>query len=185
MKRIILSLLIALFPLIASAQKVELESNLLSLVDFGTLQADAGISVAQHFSFHIGGKYNPWTFKQETPSLLIKDQHKIAYAGVRYWPWYVFSDWWFSAKVEYLDFLQTGVWRPAVESGKGIGLGLGFGYTKMLSKHINLDLGIGGIGGWLFEYTLDNSQNYSDIRDSGERPFIYPDMIQIGIMYVF
>lgn len=185
MKRLLFSILLVSLSLAASAQKVAIQSNIISLLDFGTLNAEAGISVAQHLSLHLGGKYNPWSFNLESPSLQIKDQHKVYYAGVRYWPWYVFSDWWISTKVEYLDFLQTGVWRPAVESGRGVGIGLGFGYTKMLNKHFNLDLGVGCIGGWLFDYTLNNSQNYSSIRDSGERHFIYPDGIQVGIMYVF
>lgn len=185
MKRLVVALLFAAFSVSAMAQKVELESNAVSLIDLGTLSLEAGMSVAQHFSLHVGGKYNPWTFKLESPSLLVKDQHKVCYAGVRYWPWYVFSSWWVSMKVEYLDFLQTGVWRPAVESGRGVGVGLGVGYTKMLGEHFNLDVGIGGIGGWLFEYMLNNSQNYTSVRDSGARHFIYPDGLQVGIMYVF
>ena len=182
---ILISVLLALLPTAASAQKWAVELNALSLVDFGTISPEVSMSVAAHFSLHAGGKFNFWTFHSGDGEYIIQDQHKIAYIGVRYWPWYVYSGWWLSVKAEYLDYRTTGIWRPAVETGRGFGLGLGFGYTKMLNEHFNLDFGLGGIGGWLFDYRLNNSQTITSIREEGARPFLYPDMILLGIMYVF
>lgn len=172
-------------PTGAFAQNWEVELNTLSLVDLCTISPEVGVSVSAHFSIHVGGKLNFWTFNDKKQSMQIKDQHKIGYVGFRYWPWYVYSGWWISTKVEYLDYLQTGIWRPAVEKGRGVGLGLGVGYTQMISEHFNLDFGIGGIGGYLFQYSLNNSQTREAIRKEGPRPFIYPDTILLGVMYVF
>ena len=182
---ILLPFVFMLMPVNAFAQKWAIELNALSLADFGTISPEVGVSVAAHFSIHAGGKLNFWTFHDKKHQMRIQDQHKIGYVGFRYWPWYVYSGWWISGKAEYLDYLSTGIWRPAVEEGRGVGLGVGFGYTKMISKHFNLDFGLGAIGGYLFKYSLNNSQNRESIRDEGPRPFFYPDTILVGVMYVF
>lgn len=188
-RKLIYTLLVPLFFVLAptqtSAQKWAIELNTLSLADFGTISPEIGVAVSAHFTLHVGGKLNFWTFYNNDKSLKIQDQHKIGYIGFRYWPWYVFSGWWFSGKLEYLDYLSTGIWRPAVEKGRGVGGGMGFGFTKLISEHFNIDFGIGGIGGYLFQYSLNNSQTRFSIRDEGPRPFIYPDMILIGLMYIF
>lgn len=166
------------------AQKVSLSTNFVDWAALGTVNAEGGLSISQHFSLTCGVRYNPWSFTSDDRE--IKNQQTIISLGTRYWPWYVFSGWWVSGKVQYMDFTNTGIWRPALHEGKGaMGFGLGGGYTRMISKHLNLDVGIGLWGGVMREHHIWNSTSKIYERNGVSKGFIYPDDITVGIMYVF
>lgn len=168
----------------AEAQKVSVSTNFVDWANFGTANLEAGLSLSQHLSLFAGGHYNPWEFK--TPKgYMMHNQQSTAYAGVRYWPWYVFSGWWLGAKMQYSSFSRTGVWRPALEEGESVGAGLSFGYTIMLHKNLNLEFGAGIWGGRHLKYNLYECPVCMRIRETGARNFIYPDEVSVSIMYVF
>ena len=102
-----------LLPLTCAAQKWTVQTNFLDWAALGTVNAEVGMSVSQHFSLMAGGRYNPWDFHSQDPEALIQNRQETVYLGVRYWPWYVNSGFWISAKAQYMhSFSHTGIWRP-------------------------------------------------------------------------
>ena len=188
MKRLlIIGILGLLFPLAGSAQIWTVQTNVLDWAALGTVNAEAGVSLSQHFSLVAGGRYNPWEFRDDTYDIFVRNQQQAVYLGFRYWPWYVNSGFWIAAKAQYMpSFSNTGIWRAALKEGKnGIGGALAAGYTFMLSKHFNLEAGIGGWAGVFQEYGFYSSPQKTYVREEGRKSFIYPDQISLSLVYVF
>lgn len=168
----------------ASAQKFALSTNLVEWANFGTINADAGLSVAQHFSLHAGAKFNPWSFHTKS-GMQIYNKQTTAYFGARYWPWYVYSGWWIGARVRFMDFSETGVLRPKLFEGKSLGAGVLFGYTWMIHEHFNIEIGGGLWGGRHLEYNRYRTPARRDILSSCPRNFAFVDELSVSLMYVF
>jgi len=161
-------------------------TNLFDWVDFGTINLDFGVPVAQKWSLVAGAKYNPWTFKPKTGDYSQVYNKQMSFSlGARFWPWYVNSGWWICAKAQYTDYSITGVWRPALDTGKALGAGLSAGYSLMINKHLNLDFGAGFWGGRLLEHTVYNSLQRMEVRETGPKNFIAINDITISIQYLF
>ena len=167
------------------AQKYAISTNLVDCAFLGTMNLDASASVARHFTVTAGIKYNPWEFHTTDPDMTVRNQMTSFSAGLRYWPWYVYSGWWVSMKGQYKEYSLTGIWRPALEEAKAVGCIVSAGYSLMIGSHFNVEFGIGGWAGRLTEYTLYCCPNCMDIRDSGPRGFVRPDDIYLSVSYVF
>lgn len=165
--------------------QVALSTDLVDWANFGTVNLEAGVSLHQHFSVHAGAKYNPWNFKTHNLGLALYNKQTTAYAGFRYWPWYVLSGWWVGAQAQYTDYAETGVWRHALDTGKAIGGGVSFGYTLMLHENLNLEFGAGVWAGRRFEHTLYCCPDCMKVRESGPGNFVALNDISISLMYVF
>ena len=194
MKRRILTVILILtviFPSFRTAAQesrktqVALSTDLVDWANFGTVNLEAGVSLHQHFSVHAGAKYNPWSFKTHNLGLALYNKQTTAYAGCRYWPWYVLSGWWVGAQAQYTDYAETGVWRHALDTGKAIGGGVSFGYTLMLHENLNLEFGAGVWAGRRFEHTLYCCPDCMKVRESGPGNFVALNDISISFMYVF
>lgn len=184
-KRFFISILFVFFAAFSSeAQHVSLSTNALQWANCGTVNLSAGVSLARHFSFEAGGRYNPFSYQRKS-GLTVQNQQKTAFAGVRYWPWYVFSGWWAGVKGQWSDYSRTGIWRYAIDEGTRIGVGLSAGYTWMISKKVNLDFGIGGWGGRQTKYTLYHCKQCMEIRESGPKNFIVLDDVSVSLMIMF
>lgn len=162
-----------------------LSTDLVDWANLGTVNLEAGVSLHQHFSVHAGAKYNPWSFKTRNLGLALYNKQTTAYAGFRYWPWYVLSGWWVGAQAQYTDFEETGVWRHALDTGKALGGGVSFGYTLMLHENLNLEFGAGVWAGRRFEHTLYCCPDCMKVRESGPGNFVALNDISISLMYVF
>ena len=192
-KRILTVILIltVIFPSFRTAAlesrktQVALSTDLVDWANFGTVNLEAGVSLHQHFSVHAGAKYNPWNFKTRNLGLALYNKQTTAYAGFRYWPWYVLSGWWVGAQAQYTDYAETGVWRHALDTGKAIGGGVSFGYTLMLHENLNLEFGAGVWAGRRFEHTLYCCPDCMKVRASGPGNFVALNDISISLMYVF
>ncbi len=186
MKRILLLAVFALAGLSASAQRVSVQTNILDWAALGTINGEMNVAVSRHISLFAGGRYNPWTFTQEKPACTIQNQQRTAYAGMRYWPWYVHSGWWFALKGQWQEYTNTGIWRAALKEGRGgLGGGLSLGYTYMLTKHLNLDF---GLGAWVVhykEYNFYDSPAKLSVRHEGPATLFYPDFLSVSLSYVF
>lgn len=170
-------------PFLSKAQHFALSTNLLEWADLGTVNLNAAVSASRHFSIEAGTRYNPFKFTKQS-GLEIMDRETTAYVGAKYWPWYVFSGMWIGCKVQYSDFENTGIWRYAIDEGKGVGGGLSIGYTLMVTPHFNIDFGIGGWGGRLFEHTLYHCLNCMVVRENGPKYFLKLDEISISLMFI-
>ena len=77
-----------------------------------------------------------------------------------------------------------GILSPQTEEGDRIGAGLYSGYTYMVSRHFNMEFGLGFWAG------LDKYRKYSCPKcgltlQQGDRAFILPDDLIVSLVYVF
>lgn len=166
------------------AQKFALSTNLVEWANFGTTNLDASLSVSQHVSLFVGGKYNPWKYKT-AKGMPVYENQTTAYVGMRYWPWYVYSGWWIAGKLRYTDFSETGVLRPKLFEGKSVGAAVSFGYTWMIHERFNIEIGGGIWGGRHLEYAKYQTPASMELMERGARNFFFIDDLQVSIMYVF
>ena len=184
-KIIIAAIIIACSTINAKAQQWSVATNAIDWLNFGTMNVEASVAASRHISANISARVNPWTFHKGDYDRQMQNRHQTYAAGIRYWPWYVYSGWWIGAKAQYSSSGRTGIWRPALEESRSVGGGLSFGYTVMLHEHINLEFGAGLWGGRHLDYTLYECPKCMMVRDSGGRYFIAPDDVSISLMFVF
>lgn len=179
----------------ASAQRFSLSTNSVEWFNFGTVNAEAGVAVSQHFSVHAAVRFNNWTFRKGDPEDRFEDPYgdtekqfenrKQACAlGVRYWPWYIYSGLWFYGRAQYMEYNRGGLIRHSAEEGDAYGIGLGAGYTHMLHKNWNIEFGVGVWGGrkTFSEYRCTNC---GTVVDQGTKFFVLPDDVFISLIYIF
>lgn len=194
MKKRILTAALLLFSILPELQmdaqeksktQVVLSTDVVDWAALGTINLEAGVSLHQHFSLQAGAKYNPWDFKTRKLSLPLYNHQTTAHVGFRYWPWYVFSGWWIGAQAQYTKYEETGLWRPALDTGSAVGGGLSFGYTLMLHERLNLEFGAGVWAGRRYEHTLYCCPDCMRVRQSGPGNFVALNDISVSLMYVF
>ena len=155
-----------------SQNLASLSTNVIALADGATLNMDASYSLGVHWSIVAGFDYNPYRER---------DKERAFSLGTRYWLWYVYSGWWISAQAQYQEFSQM---ESILREGDRYGAGLSLGYSRMLSKHFNLDVGWGLWAGYEY-YKVYGCQTCARIREKGESYFLMPDKIILSISYVF
>ena len=185
MRKTLLIAFLALICTTAGAQKVAVGTNVVDWVNLGTANIEAGLSIGQHFSAFVGGRYNPWSFDNTRQNVPMRNNVKNAYIGMRYWPWYIYSGWWVALKGQYEQFMEGGFWRPIMEEGTAIGAGLSGGYTIMLHKNLNMEFGIGLWGGRYTDYSKYQCTDCLDLITAGPRNFLQFDDLVIAFVYVF
>lgn len=179
----------------ASAQRFSVSTNLVEWANLGTVNGEASMAVAQHFSLHAGVRYNNWTFRPGVPEDRFEDpegvnerqfeNRKQAYAvSVRYWPWYIYSGWWGYVRGQYMEYNRGGLLRHKAEEGDAYGVGIGAGYTRMLHKHWNIEFGV-GIWGGRKTFTEYRCTNCGSVTDAGTKLFVLPDDVFVSLIYVF
>lgn len=90
---LIVFMLAAFFGFCSRAQKAALATDLVSYVNFVTLNAEVSYPVARHWSVNAGFRYNPFTFNLGEGKEDVRNKQQSYSAGVRFWPWNVFSGW--------------------------------------------------------------------------------------------
>ena len=177
------------------AQRYSISTNLVEWANLGTVNADAGVAVAQHFSLHAGFRYNPWTFRKGNPEDRFEDplgeterqfeNRKQSYSmTVRYWPWYIYSGWWFYGKGQYMEYNRGGLFHREAEEGDAVGAGIGFGYTHMIHRSWNIEFGAGLWGGQT-RYTTYRCTNCGGVVEQGNKMFILPDDVFVSFIFIF
>ena len=133
-----------------SAQNVTISTNLLDLVNVGTINGTASVALSQHFSLGAEARYNNWSFGSMDKGNAFQNRSRSAAMIVRYWPWTSFSSWYFGLRGQ-LEEYNRGGWifdrrtkyGRVTEEGIAYGAGLSVGYQYLIAKHLNLDLGLG------------------------------------------
>ena len=170
-------------PAGAFAQRFSVGTNAVDWMTLGTINAEASVAVAQHFSLHVGAEINPWTFRAGEQDRQFQLRQNSYWGGMRWWPWHVYSGWWAGGDLRYSVYNLGGVIRRETEEGDAFGTGLYGGYSIMLSEWWNLDLGFGVWGGWK-RYTRYACPLCGVVTDSGEKVFFIPDA-RIAIQLIF
>lgn len=163
-----------------SAQEYSLSSNVLELANFVTFDLGASVSVARHWSVDAGVRYNPFKFKDGD----MVAKQRCAHAGVRYWPWHVYSGWWAAAALQYQEYDIGGIVKRETREGNRYGASFSGGYSYMISPHFNLDFGLGFWSGY-DDYTVYECPVCGITKRSGKKVFILPDEIRVAFSYIF
>lgn len=182
MKRILAALALVLACTAARAQQWAVQTNLMDYLNFGTLNIEGAVAFHQHWSATAVAKLNPFHFKKGGEPLNARQQ--VFGAGVRYWPWHVYSGWWAGTRIQYQEYNRGGIKNPTTDEGDRWGLGLSGGFSYMINPHLNIDIGAGVWGGW-DRYTTYSCPVCGLVKDKGSRAFILPNDLLLALVYVF
>lgn len=167
---------------LSRAQHWSVQTNLVDYMNYGTMNVEGAMAISRHWSALASYKLNPFSYEKNGEPL--KARQQLVSAGVRYWPWHVFSGWWTGTRLQYQQYSRGGIEKPETGEGDRYGLGVSGGYSYMLTPHINLDFGAGIWAG------VDNFITYScpvcGVKiDEGKRGFFLPSDLLIALVYVF
>jgi hypothetical protein len=163
------------------AQKASISTNIIEWANVGTANINAGVSIAQHLSLNVGGRYNNWSPQKQT----------TVYSGVRYWPWYVFSGWWFGTDLQYSSYNKLRSKDKHQIEGQSLGAGFSFGYTLMLHQNLNIEFGGGISGSYNLQYSeFESAQSFDPLPvrkrfDTIDSVSDLLNELSVSIMYVF
>lgn len=179
----ILTLLLT-FAYSASAQKWSVSTNIMDYVSLGTINAEGSVATGRHLTVNASARVNPWTFFKGDNDRQMQNRHQTYAAGVRYWPWHIYSGWWFGAAGQYQEYNRGGIISQKTEEGDAFGLSLSAGYTLMLHKWVNLEFGAGVWGGQK-AYTTFACPKCGKIEDSGRKWFVMPNDLIVALVFIF
>ena len=168
----------------AKAQQWSVGTNAIDWLNFGAMNMEASAAVAQHLSINASVRYNPWTFNGSSPQTQMQNRELTARAGIRWWPWHIYSGWWFGAAGQYQEYNRGGIISQKTEEGDAFGLSLSAGYTLMLHKWVNLEFGAGVWGGQK-AYTTFACPKCGKIEDSGRKWFVMPNDLIVALVFIF
>ena len=174
--------LLALMAVPASAQRWALATNVLDYANYGTLNAEGSMAVGRHWSATAVAKYNPFLYSRDGEPLSARQQ--LYGAGLRYWPWHVYSGWWAGTRLQYQEYNRGGIRDRATDEGDRVGLGISGGYSYIIKPHLNLEVGLGFWGGY-DRYVTYSCPVCGFTEQSGERAFLLPNDWMLSLLYVF
>ena len=179
-------ILISVFSVIVSAeaQDFSIATNLVDYVSLGTLNAEGGVGVGRRVTLQASARVNPWTFHKGDPDSQMQNRHQTYAAGIRYWPWHIYSGWWISGMAQYQEYNRGGIISQRTEEGDAFGMALGAGYALMLHENLNLDFGLGVWGGQK-TYITYACPSCGRITGKGSKWFILPNEIRVALQYIF
>jgi len=187
MNRLYTILLVLIFLITAGnnalAQKWAVALNLGDAVTLGTAGLNCSVATGRHITVNAGVRLNPWTFNRNTPQQF-QNRHQTYYAGARYWYWNTYSGWWTGAKAQFQEYNRGGIISRRTEEGFAYGLALNGGYSLMLSRHLNVEFGL-GIWGGATDYTEYSCPKCGRVTSSGTKFFLMPDELIISLVCVF
>lgn len=148
---------------------LSISTNLVSWADLATINIGLEYAFSRHWSADVTTEFNNWKFKGGS----LYDRKRSVTVGFRYWPWYAYSGAWLrpflGSESNSADGLPIKFLNGTADR---IGAGFSAGYSLMVSKHMNLDFGLGFWGG------LRHGQG------EGWGGFIAPKDIRISLMFV-
>lgn len=173
-----------LAPYLCTAQKWSAGTNGADWILFGTVNASASIAIARHVSVNAELRYNPWTFMDDDADNQFQMRQQTYSAGVRWWPWHIYSGWWTGLAGQYQEYNRGGLFTQRTEEGDAFGLALSGGYTMMLHEHLNIEFGASLWGGYTL-YTAYACPQCGKVTDSGKKWFILPSSIIASVIWIF
>jgi len=165
------------------AQKWEISTNILEYANLGTFNLEGGYALAQHWSIHLGARYNPFSYGTEEKGYFQNKKQSYA-AGVRWWAWHTWSGFWLAGKAQYLEYNSGGIFTSKTEEGDAVGGSLSLGYTYMVTPRLNLDFGAGIWAGKKY-YTSYSCPRCGITTGKGSKTFVMPNDFLVSLSYVF
>lgn len=173
---------IALFGAECRAQRLAVGTDAVTWLNFGTMNAEASVAVARKVTVNAAAEINPWTFRTSRGQM--QNRQQSYRLGIRWWPWHVYSGWWIGSGAKYREYNTGGITKPATEEGDALGIYASGGYSLMLTRHLNMEFGIGVFGG-MKRYTEFACPKCGRITGEGQGWFILPDDITVALIWVF
>ena len=164
------------------AQELSVSTNILDYVNMGTINVGAAYGFARHWSAEAGVKYNPFSFGKGDAEKSLK-QRNIS-AGLRWWPWHIYSGWWAGGRLQYQEYSRAGFRDKSSTEGDRYGGVIAVGYSYMLGPHFNLDFGAGLWGGY-DRYVTYECQHCGRRTGEGNKVFLLPNDILLTFSYIF
>lgn len=180
-KSIMLALAISIC-LSATAQELSVSTNVADYINFGTLNMEASYGFARHWSAGADVKYNPFTFTSDSGQK--QNRQRSFSAGIRYWPWHIYSGWWIAGNLRCQEYNVGGVKSEETSEGDRLGGGVQGGYSYMISQHLNLNVGAGVWAG-KDTYMVYACPRCGRVVDSGSKFFFLPSDIILSLAYIF
>ncbi|MBQ3766584.1 MAG: DUF3575 domain-containing protein [Bacteroidales bacterium] len=182
MKRLLMLAAALLTGAVCSAQRFSVGTNLADYADFGTLNVEGDMAVGRRITLVAGAKYNPYLFNADEEPLSARQ--RLVAAGVRFWPWHVFSGWWLGGKIQYQEYNRGGIRSAETDEGDRYGAGLSAGFSYMLHPHFNVSVGAGLWAGYQ-RYKTYSCPVCGMTEEVGEKTFLLPNDILLSLSYVF
>ena len=166
------------------AQRLSVSTNILGYAALGTMNIEGSYSISRRVSITAGAEYNPFTFRKDNPDQQIQLRQRSGSLGLRFWPWHTWSGWWFAGKGRFQEYNFGGILSEETDEGDRLGVGLYTGYTHMLSRHFNVEFGLGLWAGADF-YRRYSCTICGTTVGAGIKAFLLPDDIAVSVVYVF
>ena len=182
--RILCLVFLISLPFVSHARRFTVSTNLLGYAELGTLNAEASYAVSRRWSLTAGARYNPFIYNKGDALRQFQYKQQSYSIGVRMWPWHTWSGWWLSTKVRYQEYNTGGIFSQDTYEGDRVGMGLYAGYTLMVSRHFNVEFGLGAWGG-VDMYTKYSCPVCGLTVGKGKKGFLLPDDVMISVVYVF
>jgi hypothetical protein len=133
---------------------------------------------------NVSARVNPWTYFKGDADRQMQNRHQTYAAGIRYWPWHIYSGWWISGMLQYQEYNRGGILSQRTEEGDAYGISAGAGYSLMLHEHLNIDF---GVSLWTGQktYIAYACPSCGRITDKGSKWFFMPNDIRVSIAYIF
>lgn len=182
--KIIITLALIALPLVCPAQNWAISTNLMDYVSLGTLNAELSAGIGRRATIEASARINPWTFHKGDPGKQMQNRHQTYSAGIRYWPWHIYSGWWISGMAQYQEYNRGGIISQRTEEGDAFGVSAGAGYSLMIHENLNLDFGLSFWGGQKTFITYA-CPSCGRITDKGSKWFIMPNELRVALQYIF
>ncbi len=169
------------------AQKYGIGINGAEMLYYGTLNAEASVSVARRITVDAKAHYNPWAYNHSDVETEVHRKQRSAELGIRYWPWHVYSGWWAGLGGRWQEYNRNGLYisrDDLTEEGDAYGAGVSGGYTMMLRPNLNIEFGLGMWAGKTYYRTYDCPTCGMPVKE-GEKWFVLPSEAIVSLMYIF
>ena len=184
-KTIFTSVTLFLFSFTAFSQKWAVETNALDWANYGTANLSASRGINRYCAAVAGVRFNPWKFK-DSEGASHQNRALTANLGVCFWPWHIYSGWWFSSKIQAEQFSRGNILSlKELQEGYAAGVSISAGYALMAGKRWNISFGLGGWGGYM-KSSLYRCPDCGRKLSENRGLFFLPDNdTKVAVMYVF
>lgn len=166
----------------AFCQNRSLSTNGIEWLTLGTINAEAGVPISRHLSVHLSGSYNPFSFgKSSSPIFFRRAEFELK---GRYWPWFVNSGWYLQGGADWCKFSYGGITSKSSYEGYAYGFKAGGGYALLLTKRLNLEMGLGLFMG-LADYTKYQCTRCGDPVLKRKKFIVSPADVVLGVSFLF
>lgn len=166
-------------------QKVALTTNMGDVLLLGTMNLEVDYAFAQGLSCEAGVRYNPWTFGSGDCDVQSQLRQRAVYAGMRFWPWYVYSGFFAGVKGQYQEYSYGGFsQRLPSEEGDAYGLVVEAGYALLIHHNWDISFGVSGWGG-MKDYVRYECPFCGRKLEQGRKGFLLPDALIVSLSYIF